>query len=433
MSVTDDEPPLLRAGFTCAPLIANPKAWINRRVETVEMLSHEETRRRVSVDFTLADDALTQLTIDQGVVVPISVLTKERRRNFDLRDEAGRAVPVLGKEQNADLAQIALVSAAYDALPGTPPNETLEVLAAELRHVVVGSPPEAEGALARLTDAAAGGDRWCEAIVADHTCRSLLDALWKNYVLFAVLAEGGPNRRILKYSYGEGFSFTTDDVQWRHRLHPTRIAGRVSRPDRREFIVECPGAWRAQSFHAEIAIPEELRIELAVLHDFQSEEQLGEADENVDRASLYASGIAEHQFPSVFAVVAPERAGRVQLAALTSIAVSALLWLGVSSGLDAQTPGPAVSILTAGAALFSGLAAVQGEHRLVNRIFAASRWWLIVVTFAALGASAMLAMEIPDAQPVAQWRVAAVVASVAAVRLGWSAIRAPGYSRNRTT
>jgi hypothetical protein len=115
-----------------------------------------------------------------------------------------------------------------------------------------------------------------------------------------------------------------------------RIAGRVSRPDRQAFIVECPGAWRAQSFHAEISIPEELHIELAVLHDFRGEEQLGEADENVDHASLYASGIAEHQFPGAFAVVAPERAGRVLLAALARIAVSALLWLGVSSGLDAH-------------------------------------------------------------------------------------------------
>ena len=218
---------------------------------------------------------------------------------------------MLGKDQNADLAQIALVGAAYDALPEVPPDETLEVLAAELRQVVVGSPTEAEDALALLSSAASSGDRWRKAIVEDHTCRSLLDALWKNYVLFAVLAGGGPNRRILKYSYGEGFSFTTDDVRWRHRIHPTRIAGRVSRPDRREFIVECPGAWRAQSFHAEISIPEELRIELAVLHDVRGEEQLGEADENVDRASLYASGIAEHQFPGVFAVVAPERAGRV--------------------------------------------------------------------------------------------------------------------------
>lgn len=263
MNASVHEPPLLRPGFACIPLIADPKAWINRRVETVEMLSHEETRRRVSIDFTLDDDMLKALTISDGVVAPISVLTKERRRNFDLRDESGRALPVLGKEQNAELAQIALVGAAFDALPTTPPDAEFEIIAADLRQVVVGSPPEAQEALATLFEAAAAGDQWREAIVADSTCLSLLDALWQNYVLFAVLPEGGANRRVLKYGYGEGFGFTTDDVRWRHRLHPARLAKGISRPDRREFVVECPGAWRARSFHAEIAIPEELRIEAA--------------------------------------------------------------------------------------------------------------------------------------------------------------------------
>lgn len=305
----------------------------------------------------------------------------------------------------------------------------LEVISADLRRIVFAPPAEAEEALGSLFGSAANGDPWRQAIVEDATCLSLLDALWANYVLFAVLPRGGPHRRVLKYSYGEGFSFTTDDVEWRDALRPARVAERLWRPGRREFVVECPGAWRAASFHAELAIPEELRAELAVLWDFRDEAHLGDPDENVDRASLYASGIREDQRPAVFAVVAPERGGSTTQAALTSVTVAGLLWLGVASGLDATTPGAAVSILTAGAALFSGLAAVQGEHRLVKRIFAASRRWLIVVTFAALVASALLALEIPDASPVKQWRAAAVVASVAAFRLVWTAVRAPGYSR----
>ena len=426
----DDEPPLLRAGFACTQLIAEPKSWINRRVETVEMLSHEETRRRVSVDFTLSDEQLANLTIGEGVVVPISVLTKERRRNFDLRDEGGRALPVLGKRQNGDLAHIALVGAAVDALPGAPSEDLLEVIAADLRQVVFAPSEEAEEALGFLLGSAASGDRRRQAIIDSPTCASILDALWSNYVLFAVLPTGGPNRRVLKYSYGEGFGFTTDDVGLRYRLQPKRVAGRFWKPDRREFVIECPSAWRAMSFHAEIAIPEELRVEFAILWDFDAEDALGEPDENVDRASLYASEIEEHQSANVYAEVAPERGGSTAQAALTSFTVSGLLWLGVASGLNATTPGPAVSLLTAGAALFSGLAAVQGEHRLVKRVFRRARLWLIVVTLAALTASALLALEIPCAQPVAQWRVAALVASVAALRLVWAAIRAPGYSQS---
>jgi hypothetical protein len=95
-----EAPPEVSAGIACAPLLADARSWIRRRVETIDMLAHEETHRRVSIDFALSPDQYRALAIDDGVVVPISVLTKERRRNFSLRDEGGRAIPVLGKEQN---------------------------------------------------------------------------------------------------------------------------------------------------------------------------------------------------------------------------------------------------------------------------------------------------------------------------------------------
>src|SRR4051812_47008694 len=114
-------PPEVRAGVACAGLLADPSVWIRRRVETIDMLAQEETHRQVSIDFALSPEAYEALEIDDGVVVPISVLSKERRRNFSLRDEGGRAVPVLGKQQNGDLAQFALLSAAYDALAQEPP------------------------------------------------------------------------------------------------------------------------------------------------------------------------------------------------------------------------------------------------------------------------------------------------------------------------
>jgi hypothetical protein len=429
MSTSGPDDFLIIAGVASAPLISDPKSWINRRVETVELLSHEETRRQASIDFTLSDEQLDQLTIDEGVVVPISVLTKERRRNFDLRDESGRAVPVLGKEQNGELAHTAVLSAAYDALPQPPSQDVFDILAADLRQVVFGLPDEAEAALAFIAGSANSGDPWRAAILADEVCRSLLDTLWANYVLYAVLAPKGPNRRILKYSYGEGLAFTSYRQNMRSRLArlaPRELAGRAWSPDRSQFVIECPGAWRAASFHAEVAIPEEVRFELAVMWDFYAEQPLSAYDLNVDRAALYASDVDREDQATAFAVVATERAGRATQAALASAVAAGLLWLGVASGLDAKNPGPAISILLAGAALFSSVAAVQGEHRLVKRVFAASRRWLVLTTLAALAASAALALEVPDAHPVGLWRIAAIVCSVATIRLGWSAIRAPG-------
>lgn len=121
------------AGVASARLLAEPASWINRRVETIELLTHEETRRRVSIDFTLLPEVRRDLELDDGVVVPISVLTKEPRRKFDLRDESGRAVPVLGRSQNGELAHLALLSAALDVLGADPPADVYEDIAAHLR------------------------------------------------------------------------------------------------------------------------------------------------------------------------------------------------------------------------------------------------------------------------------------------------------------
>lgn len=412
--------PLVQAAVACTQLIADPKAWINRRVDTTELLSHEETRRRVSIDFTLSDDQLEALRIEDGTVVPISILTKQARRNFDVRDESGRSLPVLGKQQNGDLSHIALLSAVWDALPEEPTPEVFEMLAADLRQVVYGDPQHAGDALGFFAGSAEAGDPTRAAILDDETCQTLLDTLWANYVLFVVLPSDSANRRVVKFSYGDDFNL--EPQQW----SPGEVGRRLWSPDRRAFWVESRGAWRAKSFHAEIAIPEELRCEFAVLFDINTLEQLSAEDVNVNRAALYASDeLDPDTATAAFVEVTPERAGRPFQAATTSVIVAALLWLGVDSGLDAKNPGAAVSLLLAGAAIFSGLSATQGRHRIVKRVFTTSRFLLAVVALAALAGSASLAMEIPNQHPIGVWRIAAIVCTVAALRLAWSAIRAP--------
>jgi hypothetical protein len=416
----------LLAGITCTALIADPKSWIRRRVETVEMLSHEETRRRVSIDFALTEETLDRLAIEDGIVVPISVLTKEPRKKFDLHDESGRSVPVLGRDQNGELAHTALLNAALDALPDDVSDDVIQMLSADLRQVVFSSPDQAADALGFLYGSAEAGDPWRAAIVSDQTCQGLLDVLWSNYVLFAVLQPGGARRRILKFSYADDFDLSLPAGPLVQRFAPSEIWRRIRAPDHKYFIVECGGAWRAASFHAEVAVPEELKVVFGTLHDFEADAALGRAGDKVNRLSVYASTeIAAGSAPGVFLEVAAERGGRPTQGAVTAVVIAALLWLGVISGLDAKNPGAAVSTLLAGAALYTGLFAAQGEHRLVRTVFAASRRWLGAVASVALLASASLAMEYPRVHPVALWRGCAIVATVAAVRLMWSAIRAP--------
>lgn len=181
----------------------------------------------------------------------------------------------------------------------------------------------------------------------------------------------------------------------------------------------------------EVAIPEELRITYAELgrvphNGGEAEtELLGEPDQMVNRAALYAAEpILPHDDVRAYLEVVSERDGGATRAALTALAVAALLWLGRISGLDASQPGASVSLLLAGGAVVSSFAAVSGRHIIVNWILRRRRRALMVVTVCALAASASLAMEIPDSTPLEVWLVAAIVCSLAALRLGWSAIRA---------
>jgi hypothetical protein len=415
----------ISAGLAAASLIAQPASWINRRVETIQLLSHEETRRQVSIDFTLSTEQKTELITEHGVVVPISVMTKEARRNFDLRDESGAAVPVLGKESNGALAHAAVMGEVFDLVPGGPDQDEFNLVWRELREVVIAEPDEAVEALRSFVGRVESGDSLPSAVWASASCREMLEILQHNYVLFAVVEEGCAARRILKYTFGEDFNLQLTGTL-AERLAPSAMFDRLWCPGRKAFQLLCPGAWRAKSFHLEVVIPEELRIETAFLYDFSKDELLSAPDRNRNRASLYADRPGDPELTvDAHVVIASERRGATTRAAITGVVVSGLIWLGVVSGLEFQNPDASVSIVVAGAALYSGMTAVRGEPSLVSRIFSTSRFLLAWISLSALAASATLAMEFPSSRPVAVWSVAAALATILSAWLVWSAIRAP--------
>jgi hypothetical protein len=429
--VAEPDTDFIEAGFACAALIADPKSWINRRVETVEMLAQEETRRRVSVDFTLTAEQREALTTRHGMVVPISVLHKGALRNFDLRDEQPAVVPILNRADNAELGLTALLSAALDAIPEPHQAAAVDALTADLRQIVLADQATALEALEALVGAAGEGDAMRRAMWQDATCNSLLRTLASDYVLFAALAPGGPDRRVLKYGYGDEFWPDRPWKRLRERYAPTELWWRLRHPERARFFVDCPAAWRAASFHMEIAIPEELRVSYAVLgrpspgDPDAAIEHLGPADNFVNRSALYAATpIAPHDDVRAYVEIVSEREGGATRAAMTAVAVAGLLWLGWLSDLDASAPGAAVSLLLAGGAVVSGFAATTGDHIIVNKILRGRRRTLTLVALCALAASASLAMEVPDAKPLEVWLAAAIICTTAALRLGWSAIRA---------
>ena len=136
-----------------------------------------------------------------GIVVPITVLAKERLRAFDLRDEAGNALPGPEEHRTASSACRPAQGSARCARPRSRMTS------------LSGSSPTCAGSsmsLPRAPRACAPTSRERPASPGrttrpstGSTCRALLDVMWTNYVLFAVIAEGGPNRRVLKDGYTE--------------------------------------------------------------------------------------------------------------------------------------------------------------------------------------------------------------------------------------
>jgi hypothetical protein len=241
-----------RAGRACFRLLLLEELWVHRRVEAVHVLSPQIIRRQVSVDLTVPTRLVDLLALPGGQwVVPVAALRKAPLRHFDLRDEEGRALSVLSREQNALVAQGALVAATRHALRGPVSPD----LRAALGRVAREDPGDARAQVQVLAAAAQAGDRECATMLADDYVRFLLEDLTGNYLLLAVV-DDLRRRRVVKFGYDDALELARD------RGPGERLGWRGQ-----EFTVETSAAGRTASYHAEVVIPEELRVERAAIVD----------------------------------------------------------------------------------------------------------------------------------------------------------------------
>ena len=71
------------------------------------MLSHEQVRRHVSVDFTVPAELRDRLRLSDAdeYAVPLAFVAKRPLVHFDLRNEEGHAIPLLTAEQSNLIAR----------------------------------------------------------------------------------------------------------------------------------------------------------------------------------------------------------------------------------------------------------------------------------------------------------------------------------------
>src|SRR5689334_14832129 len=102
--VLEDRAGEIAVGF--AALLTRQAAWRHRRVETITVLSHEQVRRSVSVDFTVPAEHREDLRLSASEwIVPLALLAKRPLANFDLRMEDAGTVPLLRSEETQVVAR----------------------------------------------------------------------------------------------------------------------------------------------------------------------------------------------------------------------------------------------------------------------------------------------------------------------------------------
>jgi hypothetical protein len=372
------------------------------------MLSHEQVRRHVSVDFTVPVELREGLGLsDAGeFAVPLAFLAKGPLVHFDLRNEEGHSIPLLTAEQNTTINRELLYQVLDVDLADQDADEATQaavgLAAGPLIEAVLGDGDGAgAGAVAELERA--------HDLAPLTEFRALAGSLARNFVLWAVV-RGLDRRRVFKFAYDEPFS-------QRPGLTPT-------------YFYDAPGCSEAWSYHVEVAVPQDLKARSTRLLDSVSGAVLATGARDADRPALYFCADPAHppMRPEVVVGYGAERGRFLGPAAIVASVITllvALPWLFADLQTLAGSAGPAIGLVLSTSAVFSALVLRTDEPALLRRLLVRYRIALVASTLAALFAAAALGFQAADWVIEATWAAAAVVSALTAGILIVAVIRSP--------
>jgi len=369
-------------------LLRYQSAWRHRRVETITVLSHEQVRRHVSIDFTVpvAQREGLRISADEAVV-PLALLTKRPLVHFDLRNEEQHAIPLLTSEQHRTIARELL----YRQLD----DEGYEAAGDLIETVLADEPQDVEAEIAAL-EAAHGVE------LADF--RSTAAVLSRYFIAWAIV-RGLDRRRVFKFAFDEPVG-------------------------RRSFVhlIAAHGCTEAESYHVEVAVPADLKARSALLVDRATGRRLAVGERDADRPALFFR--AQHPLPEAPQLViefAAERWRFLAPAALVATIIALLIAPPfLFSDLQAlpETASAAVGLVLSTSAVFSILILRTDEHALLRLMLVRARALLAASTIAALFAAASIGFRTAGWIIEGTWALAALASVLAAVILTVEAIRA---------
>lgn len=226
-------------GITALDLLGHWGDWVDRRIESVTFQDPSSRLRRISVDLTYPERATPDYEPDGTPIylVPLGILRKQPLVNFSLWDETNRALPLLTRGQNAEVAASVLV--AYAERQANEGDTTLkgeavpESLFDEFLDIASSDPSQAIKAWEKLVSSPSPGSpttpsldkQWREALVVDPRFMALAYDSAIGFLVLTPVPNAAGQRRILKFRYEE----QNAPPPWRIRVRVRQVRGWLQR------------------------------------------------------------------------------------------------------------------------------------------------------------------------------------------------------------
>jgi len=396
---------LTEIGQKLPTLIVSWASWIDRRVEQFEPIDRIKVRRYCSVDFRLPNAQAVQIGGTDQVLVPFSFLRKTTLHNFSLRDDEGRALPFLIRDENAHVA-VALLSGLLQRAVSDGRRDEIE---SAIPEIVLGAPETAAGVVRSLhPPAGADGQAWNEfiALAADFAHNFLGLTLVPNSWV--------GERRVIKYQYDSllGTPKTELLVGWWRGL------GRWLGVRAVWWQLGVGELGSTRSYHAEVIVPPSMVIGHAELRQtYEDSDKFDVLDwDQTDhsRPHLHRENLARGIRGAVVADLWMNPDGTTRTAFAISWVVSVTLLCGLVAHSMHWPPAadPVIAVLVAVPGAFAAALVNPFEHGLVKVMARGMRERTALAAALSFAGAAVLSVKAPIGLVAFVWRWLAI-ASVA--------------------
>lgn len=389
--------------------------WIHRRVDSLRLDVDGDTRRFVSINFTLPQRFVIPGS-GETAIVPFAIMEKKTIRRLDASDVGGRHSSILMSTESNALAVALIMAAANRFLDHDFDSPALRSKAIGL---VTCKYDDASGCKKDYLD-------WLDGVIEKTDLNGEALGLYGLFIalsiqfaenfLFCAEMDGCVigRRSIFKYSLDQESPY----------LDPKFTQSATISQDVPDFGF-------AASQHVEVQVPAGLKIVKLELHERESgfsEKIVGSDVPRQSRNVAHCSARPRHRYSSGRWIISlkPEPQGLYRFTVMAVVAVCSLVALGMVvriwdgvllRGAADIIPSASASILLVGPALLLSWISRQHEHDLVSRLLAPLRIMLLSCAVVLVMLAVLAAVPVTLVVWQTAWWVAVGIAGVSLVSL----------------